>query len=469
MIKKCIVILSLIFLASFAYSQNTKPQHAPNTLPGVEPEMLFADYWIALQPDADKVIMTPDEIEAVNEKNRARQVVFKDYYGKPDPLESDFEITVTKGPVMNLLKPLELPERVTSDSLRTRLKKNVEWLKSRDFYDNRNAPYTDTMRQEIIDAMNIENIPDVIIRHYGIVVKRADVRYYPTSVPGYSDTQWELDLFQATALYVNNPVAVLHQSKDGRFFYIESPISRGWVDTEYIAFADKETIRTLTEDKNFLMATSNKVPVYGDTGFGAFAQYLYFSSYLPLVAQNKTYYIIKLPYRLPDGKLAVTEAYVKPDADVHIGYLPYTKRNVLTQIFKLINQPYGWADQDSKRDCSGTMRVLLNCFGIKTGRHPAFILSSSDHQFFINLNLSREEKKAEIAKLEPVITMAGNSGHAVLYLGKARNGQLYFIHQAGWGYDDQGIHYMVNRVTVNCIDHDFYSVNNPNVFTTFKK
>jgi len=470
MLKKISLVTVFIVLASLTQAQENKPKHAPNALIGVESEMLSPDYWIALNSDADKMIMTPEEIEDFNEKNREREVIFRDYYGKPDPLERDFELTLMKGPVMNLLKPLELPDRIPGDSLMVRLNNNIKWLYSRDFYDSRNAIYNDSMRQEIVDAMNLDSIPDEIVRRFGIVVKRADVRHYPTAVPGYSATKWELDLFQATALYLGNPVSVIHQSKDGSFLYIESPVSRGWVAAGTIAFAKKDVIRSITEDDNFLMATADKVPIYGDPGFTDFSRYFYFSATLPLVAKNKSFYVVKLSYRQPDGKLGVTEAYVKPDADVHIGYLPYTKRNMLVQFFKLLNQPYGWADQDNKRDCSGTQRVLLRCFGIKTGRHPSFILSSSDHQYYINPNLSVEEKKDEIAKLEPVITLAGNSGHIVLYLGKARNGQQYFMHQAGWGYDDEnGEHFIVNRVSINSFDHNWYDVNRPNVFTTFKK
>jgi len=467
--KKLFLITVLTVLTSLSWAQEKKPIHAPDALPGVEPEMLSPYYWIALNSDADNVIMTPEEIEEFNEKNRNSTVVFNDYYGKTNPLKRDFELTITKGPVMNLIKPLDLPPRLSGTGLKERLKKNIEWLYSRDFYDGRNAIYTDNMRQNIVDAMNLEDIPDEIIRRFGIVVKRADVRHYPTSVPGYSDTQWELDMFQATALYLGNPVAVIHQSSDGAFLYIESPVSRGWVATEKIAFASKEEIHEITEDKIFLMATADKVSIFADPGFSTLSQYFYCSATLPLVAKNKSLYVVKLPYRQPDGKLGITEAYVKPDADVHIGYLPYTKRNVLVQIFKFLNLPYGWADQQNKRDCSGTQRVLLRCFGIKTGRHPSFILSSSDHQYFINPGLSTEEKKAEIAKLDPVITLAGNSGHIVLYLGKTRNGQQYFMHQGGWGYDEDDQHFIVNRVSINSFDHKWYSVNSPNVFTTFKK
>lgn len=451
-----------------SWSQDTKPKHAPNALPGVEPEMLTADYWASLLTDADEVIMTPAEIERFNEKNSKRKVVFRDYYGKQDPLERDFALTLIKGLVMNLLKPLDLPKTLYGDSLRVRLGSNIEWLYSRDFYDGRNAVYSDTMRREIVDGMDLSGIPDRIKRRFGIIVNHANVRLYPTHVPGYSDTEWELDMFQSTGICLGNPVAILHKSSDGDFYYVESPKSRGWIASQDIAVGTNQEIRKLTEDKNFLMASGHKVPVYGDPSCKYFARYFYFSATMPLIEHNSEGYVVKMPYRNQDGSLGIASGYVKPDADVHVGYIPYTKHNVYIQIFKLLNQPYGWADQNNKRSCAGTMNVLLRCFGIKTGRPPSFLLSSSDYQCYIDPDLSREEKLAKVAKLDPGITLAGTAGHIVLYLGKAHNGKQYIIHQCGWGYDENGQHFIVNRQTINSLEHDLYSIDRPAVFTTIK-
>ena len=471
------VVTFFIVCVSPSWSQDKKPKpkHAPNALPGVEPEMLTPEYWIALQEDADEVIMTHEEIERFNEKVRNKKVVFRDYYGKPDPLERNFAINHIKGLLMNPLLPLELPDTLLGDSLRIRLNGNIELLfsppdsyGSREYYDGRNAIYNESMKQEIAEDINVNAIPSIINRRFGIIINHANVRFYPTSVPGYSDTEWEMDMFQATSLCIGNPVAILHESADGDFLYVENPIARGWIAAKDIAIADRKKIRNLTGDKNFLLAAAHKVPVYGNTSHKNFARYLYFSATMPLTRHNSKGYVVKMPYRKSDGSLGVAEGYIKPDADVHIGYLPYTKRNVLIQIFKLLNRPYGFHDQNNKRDCSGTQRVLLRCFGIITGR-DCFPLLSSDHMIYINPNLSTEEKMKEVGKIEPVITLAGNSGHIVLYLGRAHNGMLYFMHQGGWGYkDEKGSHLIVNRTSINAVDHHWYNIHQPNVYTTFR-
>jgi hypothetical protein len=82
--------------------------------------------------------------------------------------------------------------------------------------------------------------------------------------------------------------------------------------------------------------------------------------------------------------------------------------------------------------------------------------------------MNAEEKTKAVEQLEPVVTMAGNAGHIVLLLGKAKNGKLYFMHQAGWGYDEDKQHYIVNRVSINAADFKWYAIGAPNVFTTFR-
>ena len=458
--KRLFLILSLAFISTFVslmqagHAQEAKPRHAPNALPGVEPAMLTADYWIALYPDADEVIMTPEEIRRFNAIVRSRANV-----------EEGFE-----GPSRKPLLPLSMPRTMPGDSLRFILSHNRDKLfnpdalyGSEDYYDGRNAIYSDVMKQEIADRMNLDAVPGVVRRRYGIVVNHAMVRQYPTDVPGYHNTTTALDRFQVTDLCIGNPVAILHESTDGDYLYVECPLARGWIAARDIAVGSLADIRGIVGSEPFLMAAGNKVPVYGDPGCKRFARHFYFSARLPLVRRAGHAYVVSMPYREEDGSLGITNGYVKPDADVHVGFPPYTTRNVLTQIFKLLNTPYGWHGQDNKRDCVGVQRVLFRCFGIETGR---FIRDASDNKVLVDSKLSVDEKIAIARKVTPVITVASAPGHVVLFLGEGGNGKLYFMHQGGWGYkDENGDHLIVNRVSINEVTHSWYNIKTPNCYT----
>ncbi len=464
-----LIVLALAATATSAQQDEQSPIQAPRALPGVEPEMLTPDYWIALQNNPDEVIMTPAQIEEFNAGVRTKRVEFRDRFGKPDPLLSNFREKMSIGLFMNPILPLDLPETIPGDSVRAWLAENEQFLRAKTFYDDRNVVYSDDMKNAIVENMNRDAIPDTITRSWGITVFRADVRLFPTVVPGFSETKWEMDYFQTTAVYTLEPVAVLHQSRTGDFFYVQTPIARGWVAADRIALTDRESVRDLTNDQNFLMATGDRVPVYGDPARTRFAADLYFSARLPLEEAGADGYRVMLPMRRADGALVLSSGWIASDADVHKGYLAFTKRNMLTQIFKLLDQPYGWADQQNKRDCSGTQRVLLKCFGIVTGRWPNFILAAPSHITYIDSALSTEAKIAQVKRLEPVITLAGNGGHIVMLLGEGRNGKLYYMHQAGWGYkDENGRQCTVNRVTINEATHAMYRIDGVNVYSTFR-
>ena len=172
-----------------------------------------------------------------------------------------------------------------------------------------------------------------------------------------------------------------------------------------------------------------------------------------------------MPYRAPDGSLQLTEGHVRPDADVHAGLLPYTKRSVLTEMFKLLNTPYGWHGQDNKRDCVGTLRVVFRCMGIETGRS---IEQASGNRIPMDSKLSDAEKLTKVAAIEPVITIVSNPDHVALLLGKAKNGKLYFMHQGGWGYDEGNQHFIVNRVSINDVQHKWFSISQPTLYTVMR-
>ncbi len=467
--------ISVLILIGFTFTliaaeDKEKPEdkHASAPLPGVEPAMLSADYWISIHDDADQIVLTSDEIQAFNEKVRNKRIVFSDRYGKEDPMINNYFEKLSIGLYMNPVIPYELPETMPGDSLRTWLNDNMEYLNSRDFYDSRNVTWSKKQKRELIDNMNIDAVPNVITRTFGLIVERADMRLFPTFEPGFSNVKWALDYFQTTAVYSVASAAVLHRSKCGDYYYVQTAYARGWMAADTIALTDRKTARMIVENDDFMMSTGDKVAIYGDQAYENFLRFFYMSEKLPLQKLSDKSIVVRMPYRQSDGELAYAEGYIKTDADVHRGHLFYTKENVYRQMFKMIDNPYGWADQFRKRDCSGTVRVVLYCFGFEVGRWPNFILLAPDNITYIDPSLPQKEQIQEAAKIEGGITMCGSGGHIALFLGKAKNGRLYFMHQGGWGYDEGDQHYYVNRVQINEVSHSWYYITSSPVFSTFR-
>ena len=169
---------------------------------------------------------------------------------------------------------------------------------------------------------------------------------------------------------------------------------------------------------------------------------------LKLTKKSEKGYKVIVPVRSFDGSLDFEPGWVKPDAHVSVGYQSYTQRNVINAYFRLLNQPYGWAESNHERDCCGTTRAVFKTFGFITGRWTTHQLYSTDHVKAFPRDLPSEEKFKLLDPCKPATCFIGNYGHIILYLGKVDN-DYYVIHQSGFSYnkDDTTMH--VRKVSLN--------------------
>ncbi len=57
---------------------------------------------------------------------------------------------------------------------------------------------------------------------------------------------------------IGTPLLVLHSNRDGRWHFVISPTSSGWVRDEDIAFGSKSEISEYLKPKNFVVTISAK-------------------------------------------------------------------------------------------------------------------------------------------------------------------------------------------------------------------
>jgi len=140
---------------------------------------------------------------------------------------------------------------------------------------------------------------------------------------------------------------------------------------------------------------------------------------------------------------------IRVDADICVGFQPYTRRAVIETMFKLLNRPYGWHGTDHERDCVGAIRAVYKTFGIFLCRWTTFMLYSTDHVFIFPKDTPKDVKYRYLEQCEPGITVCGFSGHVLLYIGEV-DGVHYTIHQNGYSYHDKdGTELRIGRVSVN--------------------
>ncbi|MCE5249422.1 SH3 domain-containing protein [bacterium] len=447
-IAGCIVFS--VFLNGLSSAQvQTKLVGAPEIVPPATEAMQHPEFWISrIDGDPDKVFLTPLQIKELNRKNHTRPPERTDINGAkktfaPVLLDGNFA-----GICFNTEDPLAI-RSITGDSLRVWLGRTRKYLESGDFWDRRQILYPAARKRELIESMDETSIPAVVKPQYGIVVVHTLNRIVPTHEKVYRSQYGWLDGFQNAVFETGMPVAVLHRTKNGDWYYVKSEYAFGWVPASSVATGTVEEIRRLSDPDDFIVALAHTVPVYGDRGCKTWARDFYQGVRLRLVKKTVEGYEILVPFRRADGTLEAVPGWVKPDADVSVGFQPFTQRNIITTIFKLLNRPYGWGGTDHERDCVGTIRSVYRTFGINMSRMTYFELYFPDNVIVFPADTPKEVKYRYLDSCPPAVTVCGFDWHVVMYLGKV-DGVHYIIHQNGYSYHDtDGTEIRVGRVSVN--------------------
>ena len=187
---------------------------------------------------------------------------------------------------------------------------------------------------------------------------------------------YEFDRFQHSSISPGSLVGIYHFSKDNVWVYVQTSFIRGWVRTVDLAIARNRGEGVEYEElKERLVIIGNFVKVFGDpllqqeiflAQMGASFPILSLSctnTAQSLSGQNKMAnqsHVVNIPFRENDGRLTFRKGYISGDADVCLGFLPYTQGNLARQAFKMLHQPYGWGEMFGARDCSRFIMDLFN-------------------------------------------------------------------------------------------------------------
>ncbi len=435
-------------LAVFVSAQEGKVVAAPDVVPPATEAMQNPGFWIKrIGSGAEKVVMTPAQIQELNRKNRTRPLETKDISGNPYSFAQVNRNREFYDLQFYPQDPLAL-RPLPGDSLRTGLARCRENILKGKFWDRRRLPYTDAMRRELVAMLAEDRVPETVRPRYGIVVAHTVNRFAPTDMPAFwAQYAWQ-DMFAIGMLDAFTPVAVLHASADGAWYYVRSEYTYAWIPAVNVAFGEPSRIRTVSEPKDFVISLPHKVSVFADREFRTLVTEMYQGARLPLLEKSAAGYRVLVPYRRFDGSLDTGEGWIQPDADVSVGYQPYTQANVIRTMFRLLNRPYGWHDSCNERDCCGIVRTVLRTFGIITPRGTTHELHCSDHVHAFPKDTPKDVKYKYLSTCEPGITMCGFSGHIVMYLGEV-NGNHFVIHSNGYSYHDKdGTEIRIGRVGI---------------------
>lgn len=364
------------------------------------PALIGPDYWTKNNTNGEKVVLDAEGIKNLNSSVRAvsRTVVNMSSY----------------------------PTEVNGNSLTTKIL-NYQVLED-DLYLN-GKKVSDNYKNILRTQTNVNKIPATVAVRYGVVVRRANIRNLPTGQGlFYYAGDTEFDALQETVMDPGEPVAVLHTSANGYFYYVQCYNYSGWISKFDVALTDRNTWLEYAEPKQFVVVTDKGISI-NNTKENVYYQQ---GARIPVIKQDKYNYVLDIPRcATPAGplvreKVTVTKANV--GAKLHFGYQPYTSNTIIKNAFKNYGSPYGWGGLKNSVDCSSMINNIYRTVGIILPRNAdEQALSAGAHTDFDGL--ADTQRLDNIRGLMPGAALHLD-GHTMMYLGTSNN-VPFIIHSMG--------------------------------------
>jgi hypothetical protein len=399
-----ISLFLLAFPQPFAAGASGNPlQETAKFTPNVTEPMLDAEFWIRRMPDPDKVLLTPEEI---NRFNRQLAVRFE------------------------FIKEIESHPEVTGEELKRRIGSyRLPYGERR--YNGGGESVEDRLYDALREEMNLTAVPEKVMPRWGVTVRRTSIRSFPTdqgslTAPDPAGS----DLFQETEVDIWTPLVILHRSKNGQWAFVQIYHYNGWMKLDDVAVAgDKEALFGFLNQPEFLIATGSWVESQITENVSPKIRFM-MGTRIPLVPRQRISrelfqhnpqgnHVVWIPARDEKGLFRPVMAYISTRADVHRGYLPYTRRNLLKQAFKMLGERYSWGGTFEGRDCSRLFVDTYRTVGIMLPRNASEQMKVGVDRFENNVG----------ERFDRLLPGAGlyMPGHAMLFIGN-HDGKSYIIH-----------------------------------------
>src|SRR5690554_660549 len=224
------LLLSLLLgLSATTAAREPAPPPPPLAVPGLAEVHLTPGHWIHALAEPDRVILTPAQIAAQNARMQAE-----------DPSIHDLEA---------------LPARIEGEQVRAWIEA-LSALPERERFDVHGKPVTRGDLERIQANLDLAAVPASQATRYGMVVRRADLRAFPTRQRVFhSIGDTDIDRFQESALFPGDAVVIVHESRDGGWYFVVSQRYAAWIERQYVAEGDRDAIFKWGRCAPFLVVT----------------------------------------------------------------------------------------------------------------------------------------------------------------------------------------------------------------------
>jgi hypothetical protein len=436
-IHRPLIPVGMVFCLLFAFWPESEARSitASHPLPHVSLAMEKPEFWIKKIANPNRLLLTPEEIRRMNENNLKRNDLY-------------------------LFNVKDLQEELSREEVLALLKEDWDgFVKPGETrYGRTGIPLQKPFWDELVGRLNTEFLKEKNKVLFGLVVKRGDIRVFPSEEQSKDTPGPEaFDRFQHSSLSPGSLIGIYYFSKDNRWAYVQTQFVRGWVDASAIAVAgERSKAAKYLEPEERLVITGSFVKVFQDPSLRHVAFLARMGDSFPRIsppAQGATVdpvYTVQIPLRDGDGRVEFGKGYLPRDGTVHEGFLAYTQENVARQAFKMLHEPYGWGDMFDARDCSRFVMDLFASFGIIMPRNSLYQGRMGKDLGGVGWNSAKSVTRG-LDRCIPLATLLRLPGHIMLYLGK-HQGRHYAVHNV-WGIQKgkppNGVLEKIGRVEVS--------------------
>lgn len=392
------------------------PATSSTGIPGVGDAQLTPEFWVSQLKAPDAVVMDKAAIAALNARVMRLDPSMHDIRHLPATLPRDTVAgwigKLTKRPT----KPL-----YTIDGTRI----------------------DDKTLDGILDNAATDTLPATITPRYGMAVRRAALRGYPSNLRAFShpgDT--DIDRFQESALFPGDPLIVVHTSRDGHWAFVVSERYAAWVHADDVATGSASQVFTHADATPYRVITGATPRTVFTPEMPALSQLqLDMGTRVPLDTTAPSdepvngqgpnaSWVLSLPVRADDGTLSFHPALFQRGPESSPDYLPLTRANLVRQAFRFLGERYGWGHAYDGRDCSGFVSDVYRSMGVQMPRNTGDQAASPglDHTSYTDKD-DRATRLKAVAALD-IGDLVYIPGHVMMVIGRI-DGQPYVIHDVG--------------------------------------
>jgi hypothetical protein len=278
--------------------------------------------------------------------------------------------------------------------------------------------------QELIENCALDSFPSR--NETAISVAPGHLRGLPTNLPLFETANgYPFDMLSYPQVKLNEPLRVLHTSRDGIWLFVETGYSNGWLEARDVALVDRRFIEAWMQEPH-LVVVQDLAPVPDGRGTGLFRSKV--GTILPLLRADEVGWEVAVASAGEGGTVQSRPVRLPRDTGAPFP-LEFSRDNTALVGDQLLGEPYGWGEMYDLRDCSATLRDFFLPFGIWLPRTSVDQIASARR---VELEQLTPPEKEDLIKRKglPFLTLLYKPGHIMLYVGVDREGRPLVFHNA---------------------------------------